>query len=136
MSGRYDDIINLPHHVSDRRERMSMDDRAAQFAPFAALNGHGAIIAEAARQTESKPEMTPERLSELSNRLTYAMTMTPLPELVISYFKQDHYKSGGCIKTTRGVVNKIDRTDGILFLNSGQEIELDSICDIDGEIFD
>ena len=54
---RYDDIINLPHHVSPTRKRMSMHDRAAQFAPFAALVGYDAAVAETARLTEVRPEL-------------------------------------------------------------------------------
>ena len=54
---RYDDIINLPHHVSSTRQRMSMHDRAAQFAPFAALVGYDDAVAETARLTESRPEL-------------------------------------------------------------------------------
>ena len=56
----YDDIIDLPHHVSATRSRMSMIDRAAQFSPFAALTGHGEAIDKAARQTERKFEKDEE----------------------------------------------------------------------------
>lgn len=49
---RYDDIINLPHHVSPTRQRMFMHDRAAQFAPFSALTGYEESIVEAGRLTE------------------------------------------------------------------------------------
>ena len=49
MKDQYEDIINLPHHVSDKHPRMSMEDRAAQFAPFAALTGHADAIRDTAR---------------------------------------------------------------------------------------
>ena len=50
--GKYDDIINLPHHVSKKHSQMPIADRAAQFAPFAALTGYGEQIKETARTTE------------------------------------------------------------------------------------
>lgn len=59
---KYDDIIDLPHHVSARHPRMALLDRAAQFSPFAALTGHDAAIRETARLAESRMEM---ELSEL-----------------------------------------------------------------------
>ena len=53
-SHRYEDIIDLPHHVSQTRPRMTRIDRAAQFAPFAALTGYEAVIAETARRAEAE----------------------------------------------------------------------------------
>ena len=53
-ANRYDDIINLPHHQSTERAHMSLHDRAAQFAPFAALTGHEEAIEETARLTDAK----------------------------------------------------------------------------------
>ncbi len=55
--GNYDDIINLPHHVSKKHPRLSMEKRAAQFAPFAALTGYGDEITKTAEITESKLEL-------------------------------------------------------------------------------
>ena len=54
MSGEYDDIIRLPHHVSETRPHMPLIDRAAQFAPFAALTGYDNVIAETARRAEEE----------------------------------------------------------------------------------
>ena len=54
----YEDIIGLPHHVSQRHPHMPVSDRAAQFAPFAALTGYGDVIKETARQTEERPELS------------------------------------------------------------------------------
>ena len=68
---RYDDIINLPHHVSPTRQRMSIHDRAAQFAPFAALVGYDDAMAETARLTESRPALDEQEQKELDIRLRY-----------------------------------------------------------------
>ena len=51
---RYDDILGLPHHVSEVHPRMTRHDRAAQFAPFAALTGLDAAMGETARRTEQR----------------------------------------------------------------------------------
>ncbi len=65
---RYDDIINLPHHVSPTRQRMSMLDRAAQFAPFAALTGYEAAVGETARLTAERRELDAQEAEELNRR--------------------------------------------------------------------
>lgn len=136
MSGRYDDIINLPHHVSAVREKMPMADRATQFAPFAALNGHESAISEVARYTETRPELTREQQFELSGRLSYAMALNTKPQISITYFEKDLNKPGGRLTTVNGIVKSLDQTIGVLTLTDGREITLDSICNIDGDIFD
>lgn len=64
--GKYDDIINLPHHVSKTRPQMSMHDRAAQFSPFAALTGYDDTVKETARLTNRKFELTEEEIKDLN----------------------------------------------------------------------
>lgn len=97
---RYDDIINLPHHVSKTRTPMSMENRAAQFAPFAALTGHDAAIAETARLTSEKPELSTEELDKLSRRLVYAIEKDAT--IRITYFQPDSFKHGGSYCQTEG----------------------------------
>ena len=63
---KYDDIINLPHHVSLTHPHMSRLDRAAQFSPFAALTGYDAAIKETARLTDKKVELGEYELEELN----------------------------------------------------------------------
>ena len=92
MNDSYDDIIGLPHHVSPTRSQMPLENRAAQFAPFAALTGHDDAIAETARQTEAPVEQSPDRLIELSHKLACALSLPPTP--TITYFKPDSRKSG------------------------------------------
>ena len=74
MTSRYDDIINFPHHVSPTRQRMSMHDRAAQFAPFAALVGYDDAVAETARLTEVRPELDGQEQKSINERLAYIAT--------------------------------------------------------------
>ena len=64
MTGRYDDIIDLPHWEPKHHQRMSLEDRAAQFAPFAALTGFGDVIDDTSRKINSRDGMNPEDSSE------------------------------------------------------------------------
>ena len=71
MMGPYDDIINMPHYTSPKRPRMSMEDRAAQFSPFAALTGYGDVIKETARLTDRKIELTEDARSDLDEKIQF-----------------------------------------------------------------
>ena len=68
MKTLYDDIIYLPHHVSRNHPQMPLRDRAAQFAPFAALTGYEAAVGETARQTTERRELDPQEAAELNHR--------------------------------------------------------------------
>ena len=128
---RYDDIINLPHHVSPTRKRMSMHDRAAQFAPFAALVGYDAAVAETARLTESRLELDEQEQWAINERLAYiADHIHEQPEVRIKYFVPDEYKSGGAIVEVSGKVKKISATDGIIVMADGCKIRLSDIVDL------
>lgn len=131
----YDDIINLPHHVSATRRPMSMESRAAQFAPFAALTGHDAAIAETARITTARSEQSAEQLMELSRKLAYALSMPERQQLTITYFRPDSRKEGGAYVSVRGAVKRVEECFNLLTLTDGTEIPLDAVSDISGEIF-
>ena len=70
MSGKYDDMIGLPHHRSKKHPHMTMAERAAQFSPFAALTGYGAVIAETGTLTT-----TPATVAYTNVRKTYDLTL-------------------------------------------------------------
>lgn len=130
---KYDDIINLPHHVSATKTPMSLENRAAQFAPFAALSGHDDAIAETARITSEKPELSMEELGNLSRRLVYAIEQDA--EIRITYFEPDALKQGGSYREISGKVKKIDETDSQLILTDHRALPLDSIIAIDSDIY-
>ena len=128
---RYDDIINLPHHVSTNHPRMSMHDRAAQFAPFAALVGYDDAVAETARLTESRPELDEQEQRAINERLAYiADHIHEQPEVRIKYFVPDERKSGGVIVVTSGKVKKISGADATITLADGCKIRLSGIVDL------
>ena len=89
------DYIVLPHHVSQNHPQMSLRDRAAQFAPFAALTGYEAAVGETARQTAERRELDPQEAEELNCRLAALIARLPeRPEVTIEYFVPDDRKSG------------------------------------------
>ncbi|MBR2191797.1 MAG: hypothetical protein IJ910_00630 [Bacteroidaceae bacterium] len=130
----YDDIINHPHHVSTRHPQMSMQNRAAQFTPFAALTGYHAAIDEAARPTQQKPE-----LEEYDNeRLNYILSLLmehneEHPTLSISYFQADARKEGGSFEHISAPLKRIDEVNHQLILCNGMAIPLADIIDIEEE---
>ena len=130
---RYDDIIDLPHY-EPRHPRMSMENRAAQFAPFAALNGHGSAIAETARLTDEVPELSYEDQVRLSRRLLFAFEKGE--NVGLTYFQPDRLKAGGRYLALSGRISKIDETERIVRLSDGRQLLLDCIIEITGHIFD
>ena len=136
MNNRYDEIINLPHHVSKTRPQMPMSDRAAQFAPFAALTGYDAAIKETGRLTDERIELDEESLTALNVR--YQMLTDALekrPEVRITYFKPDERKAGGAYVTTVGEVRKIDDFEQTIIMQDGTRIPMDDVLSLEGELF-
>ena len=137
MKKSYDDIINLPHHVSTTRPHMPAIDRAAQFAPFAALTGHDAAIKETARLTDERVELDECIKADLSDRLQIiADRIKEHPEIAITYFQLDAKKNGGAYVTAVGTAKKIDEYERIVILTDGTVIPIDEILSIEGQIFE
>ena len=131
MSGKYDDILNLPHHVSASRPHMPAADRAAQFAPFAALTGYGEAVAETARLTEEWVELDEDAIALLDGRLREIRDkLAEQPVVTVRYFVPDPRKSGGAYRTQTGRVRKIDGFKGILVLGEDCEIPIRRIVGI------
>ena len=123
MTGKYNDIIHLPHPESKKHPRMSLQDRAAQFSPFAALTGHGAAIDETARLTDRKLELSEEKRAELDRMWQYLLEKCKEhPSLRITYFVKDEKKEGGLYTTVKDRLKKIDPYKGILIMEDGTGI--------------
>lgn len=136
MNGKYDEIMGLPHHISKTRPQMPMSDRAAQFAPFAALTGYDAAIKETGRLTDERIELDVEALSALD--MKYQLLMEALdeaPEVTITYFQPDERKAGGKYLTATGAVKKVDDFERRITMQDGTKIPMDDILSIDGELF-
>ena len=131
MSNKYDDIINLPHHVSKTRPQMSMHDRAAQFSPFSALTGYDAAIKETGRRTEKRVEPDEDELQILNMKLKLLIdNIDEEPEVTFTYFKPDERKSGGKYVEVFGVVKKADDFNRLIVMRGGEKIKMDDVIDI------
>ncbi|MEA5014857.1 MAG: hypothetical protein VB099_09880 [Candidatus Limiplasma sp.] len=137
MTGKYDDIIHLPHHVSKKHPPMAIADRAAQFSPFAALTGHASAIAETARLTDTRIELDETAKIALSDRLQIILDrLKEHPQIQITYFQPDVKKEGGAYITAAGTVKKIDGYERVVVMTDGTAIPINEIIGIDGRIFE
>ena len=133
----YDDIIHLPHHVSKTRPQMSLEDRAAQFSPFAALTGYDAAILETGRLTEDKLDLGEETQAILDRKQRYlAEIIDTKPEITVTYFVPDEKKSGGAYSTVTGFLKRIDEYERVLMLTDGRKIQLAAVFDIESAEFE
>lgn len=122
MDLNYDDIINLPHHVSKRHPQMPMYKRAAQFAPFAALTGHAAAIREAARTTQEFREPAADRLEILNRRMAELRSrLAEQPQIVVTYFQPDSRKAGGRYVKVTGRLLKILEYERLLEVGTSED---------------
>lgn len=134
---KYDDIIHLPHHVSERRPGMPVADRAAQFAPFAALTGYDDVIRETGRLTDAVTELTQSSLDELNEKLQIlAQNVSVQPAVSVTYFQPDRYKDGGSFMTVTGRVKRVDSYEKLLRLTDDREIPMEAIRQLRCQLFD
>ena len=128
---KYDDIIDLPHPVSQRRTRMSNYDRAAQFSPFAALTGFDATIEEAGRLTDRRIELEEGAIQQLDRSLREIRErLAQQPQIRATYFTYDERKAGGAYVTVRGRVKKIDSYGNYLLLTDGSAIPIRELLEL------
>jgi hypothetical protein len=132
MKGKYDDIINLPHHVSKTHSPMKAIDRAAQFSPFAALTGHDSAVKETARLTYNRIELDEYMKISINNKLQIIEEdLENFPEIQITYFQPDLKKKGGSYVTSIGAVKKIDEFKRVIIMTNGTVILIDEIISIE-----
>ena len=131
----YDDIIDLPHHVSPTRKRMSMRERAAQFSPFAALTGYEAVIEETARLTDVERELDESRKTVLDMQLQQLRSLLAhRPDATITWFCPDTRKSGGAYLTHSGRICKIDPLAGTIRFEDQTVVPIEQITEIDSPV--
>ena len=134
--GKYDNIINMPHHVSKKHPQMSIEARAAQFAPFAALTGYDDEVKETARLTDKRIEKGEELKQILDNKLQILKeNIKEKPKITVTYFIPDLKKNGGKYVTVTNNLIKVDEYLGQFILENGLAIIIKEIIDIEGEIF-
>ena len=136
ISHKYDDIINLPHHVSKKHPQMSLHDRAAQFSPFAALTGHKAAINETARLTDEKQILSEDVIAKLNEQLNLIKENIGTNLIVtITYFVPDDRKSGGAYISNTGVVKKINEYNHTVILTDKTVIPIEQISETQSDIY-
>jgi hypothetical protein len=142
---KYADIIGLPHHKAEKRRPMSLYDRAAQFAPFAALVGYDEMITEEARLTDAETPLSESDIEALNRKLSLILDMVEEkqhPEITVVYFEPDYRKDGGSFLQAQGTVKAIDPIEGRLIfyaangISDGQAIPLSCVRRIQGESVD
>lgn len=131
---QYEDILHLPHPVSQTHPRMPREKRAAQFSPFAALTGYDAAIGETGRVTEDFVDLTEERILELNEKLILLRgEIAGRPTVTVSWFRPDEKKSGGGYVTTTGALQKMDDLERTITVD-GRIIPVDRIVEIDSDV--
>lgn len=133
--GKYDEIINLPHHVSAIHPQMSMHDRAAQFSAFAALRGYDEAIIETGRITDKWVELDEYEKYMLDNKLQLIKKhISEQPKITITYFELDSLKDGGAYITITGIIRKINTSEKFIVMADGSIINIEYISQIEGEL--
>lgn len=131
MRGKYDDIINLPHHTSTKHPRMTRTARAAQFAPFAALTGLDDEMEETARLTDKKITLDEEQKQVINRELLFIKNnpQRNIP-VIITFFKSDGRKDGGAYIEKEVRIKKIDEINRKLILSDYSEIKIDDLFSV------
>lgn len=131
MKDDYSDIINLPRHISKKRQPMPIIDRAAQFAPFAALTGYEDAINETGRSTEQKIVLHDSHREVIDRRLRFISdNIDKKIPVKITYFEKDAKKSGGKYITVEESIKKYDKYNLTITLESNLAINIKDIYDI------
>ena len=134
-TGPYDDIINMPHHVSKKHPRMPVSKRAAQFQPFSALSGYEEAIHEVNRVTDRKielDELQKEAIDQVLQKIVYMLKLSNVkPHISVKYFVPDLSKDGGEYDFVIGQVKKVNAYQHELIMESGEIIPIDEILQLE-----
>ena len=132
MSGKYDDILHLPHPTSAKHPRMPVSERAAMFSPFAALSGHAGAIVETARLTDRRMELDEDTWAELDRRQAALLEhIAEQPEVTVTWFQPDERKDGGSYVTVTGRLKRIDPVERVMTLQDGTSIPLEDVAELE-----
>lgn len=136
MRKDYEDIAGMPHHVSQKHGHMPLNQRAAQFAPFAALSGYEDAVIETARLTEGRTELDESEKSAVNDRIALALSLADIrPKVSVTYFEPDTLKPGGEYVTLTGVIKRFDDRRRTLIFFGGESIPIDNVVSVKGDIF-
>ena len=132
----YEDIVNLPPHISKKHPQPSMMDRAARFAPFAAITGYEEMVLEEARVTEEQIHLDEDAVALICEKINMIQEfIDEEPEVRITYFEPDKKKSGGAYITITGTPKRVDEYEQLLIMTDGKKIKFDSIYRLESDLF-
>lgn len=132
----YEDIVNLPRHISKVHPQATMADRAARFSPFAAISGYEDMVKEAARVTEERIDITDATKELLNEKLNMIIEfLDEEPEVAITYFEPDKKKDGGAYISITGTVKRIDEYERIVLMSDDKKIRIEEIYAIESDLF-
>lgn len=132
----YEDIVNLPRHISKVHPQATMADRAARFSPFAAISGYEDMVKEAARVTEERIDITDATKELLNEKLNMIIEfLDEAPEVTITYFEPDKKKDGGAYISITGTVKRIDEYERIVLMSDDKKIRIEEIYAIESDLF-
>lgn len=136
MNNKYDDIINLKHHISKNHQQMTMENRASQFSPFSALEGYETSIIETTREVDKKINLCEEDENILNNKIKILDDNIKLKyDVKIKYFIKDSFKDGGEYLWVIDKIRKIDKVNREIILENKQRIKIDDIINIESVLF-
>lgn len=133
----YEDIVNLPPHISKKHLQPTMLERAARFAPFAAITGYEEMVLEEARVTEERIELSEGAKASLNKKLSILKdNLSRSPEVTVTYFEPDQRKAGGAYLAFSGVVRRVDEHQHLIQMMNGKLIFMDEIYELESELFE
>lgn len=130
----YEDILFENPPQSGKHPKMTLLNRAAQFAPFAALSGHGAALVETARETEQRPAVADDELAEADRtleQLRLKLRQRQFPLVTVTFFAPDERKEGGHLVTETGRLQRIDGQRGALIFENGRRIAVGDLIHLE-----
>lgn len=132
----YEDIVNIPRHISKVHPQATMADRAARFSPFAAISGYEDMVKEAARVTEERIDITDATKELLNEKLNMIIEfLDEAPVVTITYFEPDKKKDGGAYISITGTVKRIDEYERIVLMSDDKKIRIEEIYAIESDLF-
>ena len=136
MSEKYEDMLYMNPPVSKTHRKMSIQDRAAQFMPFAALTGYEDLIGESSRITQSRIELSETEIEELKHKLEILHRHEiEKPLIKVQYFVRDLKKSGGSYQMVEKYLHRIDDIEKKIIFKDRTTIQFEEIISIEYEEF-
>ena len=132
MKWKYEDIVHLSRPQSAVHPPMDMIERAAQFAPFAALTGYDGVIQETARYVDKPVELTDSAKEELNQQFRLLVTqLNQYPRVTLTHYIPDDRKAGGCYVKTTGNLRRVDEYTRELELVDSTRVDMDTVISVE-----